>query len=109
MKSNSKIHMYYTEGSQRARDYVGFNKQLVALPGCDKGVERGSASVACDRIACNMPKTLSKYDFTGQNHPENGVKAILITDTFIPLFSTVIYILFETKRLSSMKLSATMS
>ena len=55
-----------------------------------------------------MPKTLSKYDFTGQNHPENGVKAILITDTFIPLFSTVIYILFETKRLSSMKLSATM-
>ena len=41
MKSNSKIHMYYTEGSQRARDY----KQLVALPGCDKGVERGSASV----------------------------------------------------------------
>lgn len=43
MKSNSKIHMYYTEGSQRARDYVG--KQLVALPGCDKGVERGSASV----------------------------------------------------------------
>ena len=35
MKSNSKIHMYYTEGSQRARDYVGFNKQLVALPGCD--------------------------------------------------------------------------
>lgn len=23
-----------------------------------------------------MPKTLSKYDFTGQNHPENGVKAI---------------------------------
>ena len=29
-----------------------------------------------------MPKTLSKYDFTGQNHPENGVKAILITDTF---------------------------
>lgn len=27
MKSNSKIHMYYTEGSQRARDYVGFNKQ----------------------------------------------------------------------------------
>lgn len=25
MKSNSKIHMYYTEGSQRARDYVGFN------------------------------------------------------------------------------------
>jgi len=56
-----------------------------------------------------MPKTLSKYDFTGQNHPENGVKAILITDTFIPLFSTVIYILFENKRLSSMKLSATMS
>lgn len=42
MKSNSKIHMYYTEGSQRARDYVGFNKQLVALPGCDKGVERGA-------------------------------------------------------------------
>ena len=57
-----------------------------------------------------MPKTLSKYDSVfGKNHPENGVKAILITDTFIPLFSTVIYILFETKRLSSMKLSATMS
>ena len=36
MKSNSKIHMYYTEGSQRARDYVGFNKQLVALPGCEE-------------------------------------------------------------------------
>ena len=34
-----------------------------------------------------MPKTLSKYDFTGQNHPENGVKAILITDTFIPFNS----------------------
>ena len=52
MKSNSKIHMYYTEGSQRARDYVGFNKQLVTK------VWRGAALLLNKR---QMPVICQKH------------------------------------------------
>ena len=57
MKSNSKIHMYYTEGSQRARDYVGFNKQLWLFPDVTK-VWRGAALLLNKR---QMPVICQKH------------------------------------------------